>query len=404
VYDGDGKRVKSTFNGTTTTYFVGAHFELTGSTVTKYYYAGSQRIAMRSGTWDFNNPVTGTLNFLLGDHLGSTSLTTDAAGTIVSEIRYKAWGTVRYATEDVPTRYQYTGQYSYEAEFGLYFYNARWYDPVLSRFAQADSIIPGGMQGLDRYAYVSNSPVNHTDPSGHKCVPVEECEGFKYGSGLSSIGIWKGAIKNKFGVTLSGQWTSTSARAMYYALTDVNIMFRGTLKSLIGGTTLDYESQASGTYGGTTRWDGSGITFRFDSSQTAPYHNVYHEVAHLINIRFGNFFTDALDNSSVYTVDGEFVMGRRNGNYDRQTGLGYTSADVCDPYWNGCSIDAEQHPGNINSTSEWGMVGNTANEEWADLVANYASDNLSDDNAGRARESWIINILQTFFEGPPNAK
>ena len=43
----DGKRVKSIFNGTITTYFVGAHYEVTGSTVTKYYFAGAQRIALR---------------------------------------------------------------------------------------------------------------------------------------------------------------------------------------------------------------------------------------------------------------------------------------------------------------------------------------------------------------------
>lgn len=47
------------------------------------------------------------------------------------------------------------------------FYNARWYDPSLGRFAQADSIIPGGVQGLDRYAYVNNSPVMYADPSGN---------------------------------------------------------------------------------------------------------------------------------------------------------------------------------------------------------------------------------------------
>jgi RHS repeat-associated protein len=162
VYDGDGKRVKSIINNAIITYFVGAHYEVTGSTVTKYYYAGAQRIAMRSN---------GTLSYLLGDHLGSTSLTTDAAGNIVSEIRYKAWGTVRYATEGVPTKYQYTGQYSYEAEFGLYFYNARWYDPVLSRFAQADTIIPEqtqGVQAWDRYAYTNNNPLKYIDPSGHR--------------------------------------------------------------------------------------------------------------------------------------------------------------------------------------------------------------------------------------------
>jgi len=65
-YDGDGKRVKSvetTSVGTTTTYFVGGHYELTGAESTKYYFAGSTRIAMRKGT---------TLYYLLGDHLGST--------------------------------------------------------------------------------------------------------------------------------------------------------------------------------------------------------------------------------------------------------------------------------------------------------------------------------------------
>ena len=84
VYDGDGNRVKSTFNGTITTYFAGAHYEVTGSTITKYYYAGTQRIAMRTGS---------TLSYLVGDHLGSASLTTDAAGNKVSELRSFGSGT-----------------------------------------------------------------------------------------------------------------------------------------------------------------------------------------------------------------------------------------------------------------------------------------------------------------------
>ena len=66
-----------------------------------------------------------------------------------------------------PTQYQYTGQYSHTADFGLMYYNARWYDPALGRFAQADSIVPPGVQGLDRYAYVNNNPVKYIDPSGN---------------------------------------------------------------------------------------------------------------------------------------------------------------------------------------------------------------------------------------------
>jgi hypothetical protein len=47
------------------------------------------------------------------------------------------------------------------------FYGARWYDQALGRFIQADSIVPGGVQGPDRYAYVNNNPLNYTDPSGN---------------------------------------------------------------------------------------------------------------------------------------------------------------------------------------------------------------------------------------------
>jgi RHS repeat-associated protein len=162
TYDGDGHRVKSVITtdiASTTTYFVGNHYEVTGAEVTKYYYAGSQRIAMRKN---------GTLNYILGDHLGSTSLVTDAAGVIMSEQQYKAWGETRSSSGTEVTKYQYTGQYSYASDFGLMFYNARWYDSSLGRFAQADTIVPGGVQGYDRYAYTNNNPIKYTDPSGHE--------------------------------------------------------------------------------------------------------------------------------------------------------------------------------------------------------------------------------------------
>jgi len=177
VYDGDGKRVKSVMNtsqSSTTTYFIGGHYEVANGVVTKYYYAGSQRVAIRTN---------GTLNYILGDHLGSTSLTTDANGVVISEMRYKAWGETRYASGTTPTKYQYTGQYSYTADFGLHFYNARWYDSSLSRFAQADTDVPAsqGVQGLNRYAYSNNNPLKYTDPSGHD--PICDQQGTSCGGG-----------------------------------------------------------------------------------------------------------------------------------------------------------------------------------------------------------------------------
>ncbi len=64
VYDGDGKRVKATAGGVTRAY-VGDYFEWSGSTSTmvKYYYAGTVRVAMRTGS---GTGTTG-LNWLLGD-------------------------------------------------------------------------------------------------------------------------------------------------------------------------------------------------------------------------------------------------------------------------------------------------------------------------------------------------
>jgi hypothetical protein len=44
--------------------------------------------------------------------------------------------------------------------------------------AQADTIVPGGVQGLDRYAYVNNSPLNYVDPTGHVACDEIETTGY----------------------------------------------------------------------------------------------------------------------------------------------------------------------------------------------------------------------------------
>jgi hypothetical protein len=52
----------------------------------------------------------------------------------------------------------------------LHDYGARWYDSLLGRWLQPDSIVPlesQGVQAWDRYAYVNNNPVRYNDPSGH---------------------------------------------------------------------------------------------------------------------------------------------------------------------------------------------------------------------------------------------
>jgi RHS repeat-associated protein len=160
--------VKGTVAGVTTTY-IGNYFEWTGSTSTmkKYYYAGSIRVAMRTGS---GTGTTG-VNWLFGDHLGSQSVTAEASGSKIAEVRYKAWGEDRYVWGTTPTSYRYTGQRS-ETSLSIYYYGARWYDSSLGRFLSPDTVVPGSgdTQGWDRFAYSYNNLLIYTDPSGHDPV------------------------------------------------------------------------------------------------------------------------------------------------------------------------------------------------------------------------------------------
>jgi len=101
----------------------------------------------------------------------------DSTGGVVQRLRYMAWGEARYEEGAGLTDNRYTGQR--EEGYGLYFYQARWYDPALGRFAQADSIIPqpGDPREWDRYGYVRNNPSTKNDPSGHCAITTSMISG-----------------------------------------------------------------------------------------------------------------------------------------------------------------------------------------------------------------------------------
>jgi uncharacterized protein RhaS with RHS repeats len=52
-------------------------------------------------------------------------------------------------------------------------YQARYYSPTLGRFISPDTIVPepDNPQIWNRYTYVGNNPIRHTDPDGH-CFPA----------------------------------------------------------------------------------------------------------------------------------------------------------------------------------------------------------------------------------------
>ncbi|MEW6405724.1 MAG: RHS repeat-associated core domain-containing protein [Chloroflexota bacterium] len=182
AYDGDGVRVNTAhFTGTTadslTAYYFGGAYEVTGSTIRKYYAFAGQTIAVRSCDTGDCSLITAnwSLSYFLTDHLGSIVAVTDASGTLTSQQRYLPFGEVRADVtspnlQDSYTDLSYTGQRALdEGMGGLVDYKARFYSNSLMKFIQPDTIIPNpaNPQSWNRMAYTLNNPIKYSDPTGH---------------------------------------------------------------------------------------------------------------------------------------------------------------------------------------------------------------------------------------------
>ncbi len=174
TYDGDGAKVKQEYTdsyGTLTTYYyAGGSYEVQsdGSTeITRQYYAlAGVSAGMREGS---------SFSWFLTDHLGSVVGVTDADAILVSQTRYTPFGEIRSDVGMVTeTDYGYTFQRNVSS-MGLMDYKARYYSPLLGRFTQPDTLIPGlaSPQMWNRYSYVNNNPIDYTDPDGHKACDEE---------------------------------------------------------------------------------------------------------------------------------------------------------------------------------------------------------------------------------------
>jgi hypothetical protein len=98
--------------------------------------------------------------------------------------------------------------------------NGRIYDPALGRVLSADPYVqsPGDSQSFNRYAYVRNSPLTYTDPSGYCTANGSGCPagGFVGGLGGSLPGISAAAIGGAYSVQISMpivayQWISMNS-------------------------------------------------------------------------------------------------------------------------------------------------------------------------------------------------
>jgi RHS repeat-associated protein len=103
----------------------------------------------------------GTSKYFLQNHLRSTVDIANSSGVSIDSNSFDSFGTATNGS--FTNRFQYTGR---EADplTGQQFNRARFYDPTLGRFNSEDPIGLAG--GINQYSYVSNGPVNKTDPSG----------------------------------------------------------------------------------------------------------------------------------------------------------------------------------------------------------------------------------------------
>lgn len=160
-YDGLGRRVEKNVRGQITRYVYD-----TEDIVLEYDGANSLAATYTHGP-STDEPLSmergGRNYFYHQDASGSVRFLTDSSGSVAQAYTYDSFGRIVGQTGSLANPYTYTGR-EFDAESGLFYYRARYYDPIVGRFTQEDPV--GFDGGLNFYAYVANNPVNYVDPQG----------------------------------------------------------------------------------------------------------------------------------------------------------------------------------------------------------------------------------------------
>ena len=161
TYGPDGARLKKAVaasgGGTTTTLYFGDDVELTAGQYLKYLPGDVKKTG--SGP-------SGTLYWQHRDHLQSVRVVTKTDGSKDDGAVYRPYGEQLGFAGTTPQTKGFIGQ-RLDERSGLMYLHARYYDPVLGRFIQADPSDPtkAGV-GVNRYTYAGDNPIAYLDPSG----------------------------------------------------------------------------------------------------------------------------------------------------------------------------------------------------------------------------------------------
>ena len=165
TYSPRGLRVTKTGTNGTTVFIYdqwgNVLYEKSGSEYRDYIRAFGASLVRVDGTIDSDIHTATDRYYYHTDHLGTIEAATDASGAGVWTANYSVFGEVLATTGSLDQEPVYTGK-GYDDEVGLYYFNARWYNPELGRFISEDPI----QDGVNWYVYVSNNPLKFVDPTG----------------------------------------------------------------------------------------------------------------------------------------------------------------------------------------------------------------------------------------------
>ena len=108
--------------------------------------------------------------FYHSDHLGSTSYITDSKGNITQYDAYLPYGELlvdeHSSSEDMPYKFN---DKEMDAETGLYYYGARYLNPVTCLWYGVDPLAEKYKE-IGSYVYCADNPINLFDPDGQKFI------------------------------------------------------------------------------------------------------------------------------------------------------------------------------------------------------------------------------------------
>lgn len=107
------------------------------------------------------------------DHLGSPVAATNEKGALLWRAHFRPYGERQENPQDAAYgSVGYTG-HAQDADSGMVYAGARYYDPLIGRFMAVDpvGVNPGSPSSSNRYAYTNNNPYRYSDPDGR--FPVD---------------------------------------------------------------------------------------------------------------------------------------------------------------------------------------------------------------------------------------